>query len=331
MPVCRTIWSGIVCAVLAACSPAVEDAAEAHGGTGVGAGTAAGHHATVADAGGIVAALDIEALRTLDAARLPAGDYWHSDPAAQSRRIERILAAEHAARAALVGRFGPAVRQAAVFRDLFTPLRDRMPELGSEQQIAIHDLESRYVAARLGAGSDADFAKHRARIRSTLGEEVELQYALHASPLAIELRNAGVIFSEAEFRDTFEILDASGTDHGSFVTARKMLRERLGTQRFVRLWAQRDPRFTDLQTTALRFGLTGETLLAVWSLLLDNEDALLETAGTGNPDTAAARRSLRSIYETGRRRLTELIGDEAAEAVLRSFAAASGRLSENRR
>jgi len=286
---------------------------------------AAGSDAAVEDARRLLHLLDSNAIRALRDARGPAGVAWQSDPAAESRRVEELLATEHAARAVLVDTFGDAVRQSPAFWYLFTPLIDRMPELDSDRQIAIHDLERRFVASAAGDVARPSFADHLAGVRATAGDAIALEYALRTSPLAAELRNSGIDLSEQEFRYAYEALSTQSVagDGMAIVEARRGLRTRLGDRRFARLWALRDPRFARLRTVAARFDLHEEKLIAGYAVLMDTQDSMLATALRSDNAEAASQQQLRTLHESGRRKLTEIVGSSAADAMMRAFASAA--------
>jgi hypothetical protein len=103
---------------------------------------------------------NIQALSKLELAHGPATDFWHSDASAEAERIERILAAERSARAALIEHFGPQIAAAPVFWRLFRPLHERMPQLTYPEQIRIHELEREFVARGLRSGSGPSFNEH---------------------------------------------------------------------------------------------------------------------------------------------------------------------------
>ncbi len=277
------------------------------------------------DARRLLHLLDSDAIRALRNAMRPAGVAWRSDPAAESQRVEELLGSEHAARAALIDTFGEGVRRSPALWYLFTPLIDRMPELDSDRQIAIYDLERRFIASAAGDGARASFADHLAGVRRTAGDAVALEYALRTSPLAAELRNSGIDLSEQEFRYAYEALSTGAVagDGMALVEVRRGLRSRLGDRRFARLWALRDPRFAQLKTVAARFNLHDDKLIAAYAELMDTLDSMFMTVLRGDDAEATSQQQLRTLHEGGRRRLTEIVGSSAADAMMRAFASAA--------
>lgn len=324
---CPCLMSCLLIGLLSACSP--ERASVSDPGT---ADVAASQRPGVEQADGVrlPASLELDALHALRAARRPADDWWRSDAAGQMKRVERLAAAERDARAALIETLGPAAGRSPAFDWLFLPLNDRMPELSSRAQIVIHNLERRFVAAQSGGGAAASFADHLARIRAQLGDATANEYALRASPLAGELRRAELDLSEDEFRDAFALFADidNAADSRTFMDARGRLRNLLGSERFVRVWSRRDPRFAGLASTATRFELSGDSLLTAYAILIEGEDALIEAVApqglTAGRQAAADQPELAAVLDATRRRLAGLVGEHAAEALMLTMANGSG-------
>jgi hypothetical protein len=270
----------------------------------------------------IASSASIEELYELEHAHRPASQFWHLDTQAQAKRIEHILAAERNARAALVARFGLQVSQLPIFWRLFRPLHERMPQLTSSQQITIHELERQFAANSLEPYAKTSFEQHLERVRDHIGATLANEYALRSSPVAAELRRVGVELSEEDFRAAFAALNelSEATDHGQFIAARGRLRERLGSRHFARLWSLRDPRFSRIESTAQRFGLTDETTLTAYANLLENQEAMLAAVTPSDP--IAQQDAMRQQYDDGRRRLRDLVGARAADALLQAAAGA---------
>ena len=259
---------------------------------------------------------EIEALKLLQRVSRPANRFWHRDASREASRIEQILDAEAKARAELIDHFGPQVTRVPALWQLFRPLHTRMPDLTSQEQIAIHTMERRYAADLLRSNGTASFEKHTARIAELLGADAASEYALHMSPLAEELRRLSIEFSEQTFREAFTALLqlSSPPSSESFVAARDQLRKLLGNLHFARLWSQRDPHFRRFETVGIRYGLTENAVLGAYALLLENQDAMLDIAVM--PETPDQQQLLRDQHERGRRRMAELVGPEATDALL---------------
>ncbi len=263
---------------------------------------------------------EIAALSELRHAHAPASEFWRRDAAAQRERMLRILAAERRARAALTASFGPDIAEAAAFWPLFRPLEDRMPELTSHEQITIHELELRFFANTAAHDAAMSFSEHLSKVEKRLGAAIANEYALRSSPSAHELREAGFDLSESEFRSAVTALRAIGEamNPGDFAAARSALQEQLGSRQFAQLWAARDPRFREIESTARRLGLTEETTMTAWALLLEHQDAMLRNITAAHPNARQER--ARRQYEADRRRLIELVGQRAADALLAAAA-----------
>jgi len=203
-----------------------------------------------------------------------------------------------------------------LFWRLLRPLHARLPHLSSADQVTIHELEQQFLADSIRQREDTSIGRLHLAIRSAVGKETADKYALISSPLADELRAADLSLTENEFRDAFTAFSELGEATGSeqFFAARTRLRERLGNHAFAQLWSVRDPRFVHIKAVANRIGLTQATMLSAYALLLENQDAMLAAAVRSDP--SSQQEVMRRQYETGRRRLHELVGERAGDALL---------------
>lgn len=259
-------------------------------------------------------------LKQLEQAHQPASTYWQADPRAEARRIADILQAARQARAVLIATFGPAVRENPAFWQLFKPLNDRMPALSSAQQIALFELEQEALVRAASNGSNPQFHEHLANVQAQLGSEVAQEYALRASPVAEELRRVGAQLTKDDFRDAFAALSqlSEAISRQQFVATRRALRDRLGSQVFAKLWSGRDPHYPEIQKVSRQFELDDDTALAAYALLLDNEDAMIASITDSGHETHSD--AIKMQYESGRRRLQELVGERPAAALLQAAA-----------
>jgi hypothetical protein len=157
------------------------------------------------------------------------------------------------------------------------------------------------------------------------------EYSLRDSPLAEQLRRSGVEFTEAEFRETFDILrrlERSIPDTGSYANARGELRALLGGRRFSILWASRDPLFSTVRRAGEKHSLDNEKLLSVYELFNDHQDALLEVTRSASGDLGRQSRSLREAQTRLETRLSGLVGVEVAADIERSYAQQAMSLSQ---
>ena len=264
--------------------------------------------------------LHIAELRNLQQAHRPATAFWRTDEAAEAQRVAAILQAERHARAALIARYGEQVRDHELFWPLFRPLHTSLPELSSAMQIVLHELEQTFFIERRGEPT-ATFGAHLENVRDALGEQATLEYALRASPLSAELRDAGLPLSESEFRAAFTALsDLSAADNAQqFLVARRALRNETGHLGFARLWSKRDPQFSLIQSTARDLDLTDDQLMSAYALMLENQDAML--AIVGQDGEIGQVETIREQFAAGRRRLQSLVGERAASALLHAASA----------
>jgi hypothetical protein len=157
------------------------------------------------------------------------------------------------------------------------------------------------------------------RLAELLGQDALAEYQLRESRLADQLRDSGVAFSEAEFRDTFAILkrlDESMGDRTLFASSRKALRTALGSRRFAQLWASRDPLFPVIEQVCAKHSLDKETVMAVYEMFNDSQDRVIQAieAAAGNPQRGGeGARAERAELES---RLAGVLGDKVASDLL---------------
>src|SRR5690606_906254 len=90
--------------------------------------------------------------------------------------------------------------------------------------------------------------------------DVAFEIALRESPRAEQLRRSAAELSEAEFRETFRLLERldSNDKVDVHLALRRELHGLLGTERWTAIAASRDPLFPVVERVAKSFGL-GET------------------------------------------------------------------------
>jgi hypothetical protein len=270
-----------------------------------------------------------------------ASEYWRSDySVAVIEGGGRRIAAADRVRATLLGVYGPSARRDPVFASLFAPLDTRYAFLASEQQLALQKLQLERLLAQAksppagaappptsvgGASSRASVtAEVLQDVRSRLGSSAALEYAYRFSPLAEQLRSAGLELSGAEFRIAFDALlqfETTAADPRSFARTRESLRSTLGEARFTRLWAARDPYFGVIAAAGRQHGLADGTVLAAYAIFNDSQDrfaAVADRYATADPPSAGAE--LHRVQDDMRQRLAALVGEDAATALLRATA-----------
>ncbi|HVY65084.1 MAG TPA: hypothetical protein VHH11_09715 [Gammaproteobacteria bacterium] len=266
-----------------------------------------------------------------------ADEYWRSGyPASAAASVRERSAAADRVRAQLLDLYGAQARHEAAFACLFAPLDVRYAFLEPEQQLALQKLQlARQVkraegapaampaapgAAEQGVARVSATAEAFAELRTALGAEAALQYLYRFSPLADQLRSAGLDLSDAEFRGAFGALlefEAKPADPQTFTRARDSLRATLGDVRFNRLWAARDPLFGVLAAAGKQRGLGEDAIVAAYTLFNDAQDRFAAAAdrfAALDPPRAAAE--LRAIQQDMQQRLESLVGQEAADALL---------------
>jgi hypothetical protein len=249
-------------------------------------------------------------------------EYWRDESAERHAYTEALITAQTQARALLTGRFGTAASDAWAFRALFRPLDRRFPFLTSGQQIVIHNAELRFGAS-LDSGdpetSATGFLALLQRLETMLGADVAFEYGVRASPLSRQMRASGVSFDELEFRETYALLaslDRGEPAPGAYRDVRRALRSLLGSARFNALWASRDPRFQALEEVGKRHALGDDVLMSAYAIINDTQDVLLDASLGASGDEQVDARRLRSLYDSSRARLADVVGADAARAIL---------------
>jgi hypothetical protein len=271
-----------------------------------------------------------------------ASEYWRSDYSiAAVEGVGRRIAAADRVRAALLALYGPSARRDPVFEWLFAPLDARYTFLASEQQLALQKLQLERLLAQAkslsaGAapppfsvdGASSSRASVTAEIlqdvRTRLGANAALEYAYRFSPLAEQLRSAAIDLSGGEFRSAFDALlqfETTAADPRSFAHTREQLRSTLGAARFTRLWAARDPYFGVIAAAGRQQGLVDGTVLAAYAIFNDSQDRFAAAADRyAAVDPQSAGVELHRIHDDMRQRLSALVGEEAATALVRAAA-----------
>jgi hypothetical protein len=278
----------------------------------------------------------------------PPPPYWQRDAGSTFASALRLSAELDHARAALVAAFGVEAEREPAFARLFRPLDPVFSFIGSAQQVAVQKRKlEQQVATFSDAARRAPLAEPLSRASSnataatnelihglgTVLDPTNLhEYLLRDSPLAEQLRRSGVEFTEAEFRETFDILrslEDSTPDAGAYANARMALRALLGGRRFSILWAGRDPLFSAVRRAGEKHALDDEKLLSVYELFNDHQDALLEVTRSANGDLERQSRGLRDAQSRLATRLSGLVGAEVAAEIERSYAQQAVNLSQH--
>jgi hypothetical protein len=284
-------------------------------------------------------------------AREIADAFWSGGGDYQSAYADALAEGLASIRDELATRFGPGIKDNPEFRWLFRPLDPLYWFLSSDEQIAVQKLrlerdQALQVVAReasrptAGAASAPALAldeaatgtivrKYQEELAALLEPDILLELELRDSPIAQQLRASGVELSENEFRVAYSLMAALQRDNADPIDAlavRERLRGLLGPRRFAALWAARDPMFAEIAAIAERHSLPQATASSAYELLSEYQDRrlALASAAAGNPDRAS--RDAAALAEDERAALTQLVGEEVADEIVRGRARVSYRL-----
>jgi hypothetical protein len=257
--------------------------------------------------------------------------YWQTGLAAAADHRLAVVEAQRQVRAQLNRLFGPAAAQWPEFAHAYRPLDLEFGFLDSASQIALNEWRLRRVSAALSTpakttqqGTSQEAASQQAPGSTSppmLTATDAFEYALRVSPLAEALRRSGVDLTEAEFRSAYRALARAESAPGDLVAqleARRAVRDALGTQRFERVWAARDPTFEALADAGEQLGLDAAAVESAYSVINDAQERLLALAAQGGLDGARSADVIRGISAEERRGLEDLFGTEAASRLLRA-------------
>jgi hypothetical protein len=265
-------------------------------------------------------------------------EYWRAEDG--SNAVSRVEATEKNSeqiRATLLALYGAAAQDDPAFATAFRPLQDRFPFLSSQQQIAVRRLQSerraagtQTIAAAGPAGSSVPPGRpaappQDAQIRDILRDEATYrEYAMRESALAYRLRSAGVAFTESEYRAVFELMHEYGAsaNPAAFVAQRDAVRNVLGRERALQLWAATDPLFQSIEQVSQQHGLRESAVLDAYEAVVAAQDDLLRMSG-GPPDARQAQ-FIRERIERRDSMLRSLVGDAAARGLIEAIGARFG-------
>jgi hypothetical protein len=270
----------------------------------------------------VLARLEAYVARSLQPSRYR---YWRRNGGYDAEETGRRLAAANAVRAGLLEMYGDAVVDDSVFKRVFRPLDDRLEFLTSAQQLRIQKARiehARSAPQNAGPGVPRIPLEYRPEWRDALASildgELWLEYALRESALAEQLRNAAVELSETEFREVFMVLAELEKTPGpaTLRKARGDLRALLGTQRFDRLWAARDPVYEVVRELMAKRGAQEGAIHAVYGVMNAAQDAFAEVAAMTDRDPMRAMETAREIAAAEERQIADLVGAELAKHIM---------------
>jgi hypothetical protein len=271
--------------------------------------------------------LEAAAVRAIEP---PADRYWETPRQAYADYALAVAAAHAVVRASLDAVFADAAAAAPEFARIYRPVDVLFPFLSPEQQVALHSwrLERQRDLLSAGPADPRSGAGERrgaqapgdelAGLRGVLPADAAFEVALRESSLAEDLRAAGIAYTEDEFRSAYALLmeiDGATGDTRVQIAGRRALRALLGTQRYERIWARRDPVMNVVRRIGRDLALSDAAVAAAYGVLNDAQEQLLELALDGQPgeqSSAAAQR----IAAAESDRLAGLLGEQAARALL---------------
>jgi hypothetical protein len=231
-----------------------------------------------------------------------------------------------------------------VFAQLYRPYDDRLPFLSSQQQLQLQAgrLRFRLAAARgmdMGGERSIEHTPMNARapglhpesapewrsfLETILDPAALFEYELRESPLAGELRRAGIELSETEFREVHRALAtlANDPDTIAYRETRVALRKLLGSQRFDELWAGRDPVYPIVSQLLRARGFPETAIFAAYGVLNRAQDAFVDAAALTVRDPARGVVAASEISANEERQLAGIVGDDIATQILTARAQA---------
>lgn len=273
--------------------------------------------------------------------------YWLRDGGRTAEDAKRRLVAAEAIRGALRAIYGPGAADDPKFKRYFRPLDARLEFLSSEQQLRVEKARvdfaaghARFASGRPRQGGPAAGGAERVPLeydaawQKALGAMLDapllFEYSLRESALAEQLRSAGIELDEAEFREAYALLAELDASAGAarFREVRAALRALLGTERFDRLWAGRDPAFAVVGKLMRARDFSDATIVAAYGVLNAAQDDLAELAALNERDPLRAIERAREITAREEAALGDLVGAALARQILTARAQALYELSQ---
>ena len=266
--------------------------------------------------------------------------YWQADNfSSKAALISKRLLDSREIRAALLERFGELAPQNPIFKDAFYPLSRHADFLTSAQQIALNEHRMREQINRLekppvqsqatnlpGQPAGGVIGLHNGDVSSIIGEQAAFEYKLRHSYLSDKLRLSGVDFTEAQFRDTYEIMailfDAINVRQISpqtLIIQRNELKETLGDEAALRVLASLDGRFDKLNHIAQKNDLTDEQIFFVYEVISQSEMGMMEAYELRKTNPERSSQLMRDASLNKQQQLNSYLGEDLAKSVTREF------------
>ncbi len=266
-------------------------------------------------------------------------EYWRADEGSSGApRVEAAERSSEQIRKTLIALYGREAQDDPAFAAAFRPLQDRLPFLSSQQQLAVRRLQTERRAAGTPMIAEAGpaisavpanssgppgrppSAPQDARLRTLLRDEATYrEYAMRESPLAYRLRSAGVAFTESEYRAVFELMDdyRASANPAAFVAQREAVRNVLGRERALQLWAATDPLFRSIEQVSQKHGVQERAVLDAYEAVVAAQDDLLRMSGA--PPDARQAQYIRERIERRDSMLRSLVGEAAANGLIQAI------------
>jgi hypothetical protein len=265
----------------------------------------------------------------------PSTDYWRPDDRGRAgAEVAALERTRQAIRDTLISIYGEGAADDPAFATAFRPLDGRLPFLSSEQQIALRRSQNERRMAGTGSAEPPVRPENAAgrpatlqddAVRQILGDEsTYLEYAMRESALAHRLRSSGVEFTEAEYREVFTVMHRfqANPNPSEFVAHRQAIRQILGRDQALALWAATDPVFAAVKEASQQHAVGENVVLAAYEAIVEAQDDLLLMT-QGQRDVRAAE-LVRERLERRQATLRALVGDVAANGIVRAVDARLG-------
>jgi hypothetical protein len=276
----------------------------------------------------------------------PAGPrYWEQGYAPGRDKLAADFAVERAVRAALIELFGVGAAVDPAFDAVFRPLGPAYAFLGSEAQLSLQAWQLERLAAPPAGGAAVAGGALLCRPQGSGGADAvaqaplptprfspaeDAEYRLRFSPLAAQLRDAGIVRGETEFREIFglvrELEQSGGPSEQAEV--RQGLRSRLGDDGFDRFWSVRDPVFAGIGEYLSRRGVAPHQTRAAYSIVNRSQERLLAMLGR-HGDEASLMSALQRIRQDETADLERVLGGEAAAGLQAAMNGIALRISQS--
>ena len=238
--------------------------------------------------------------------------YWQPSSNGEKADITDQLEQDIALRTALKNMFGDTAKSEPAFREVFHPLAQQAGFLSSHDQIALHEKQ----------------IETGAKIETLFSKKVALEYQLRHSHLADKLRQSGVEFSEKSFRQTYVILAATynkplsdRNDPATLIAQRNKIKQLIGNQDGIRVLAELDKRFAQLQKAGLKKELTPEQIMHVYEIISDSEAQMIEGYYLRKSNPGQGIQLIRAAARDRQAKLESYLGEEIAKDLMAAFSA----------